>query len=76
MIKYIFSLNLNLIKGYNFMGLFQLMKIQNKSKQQHSLSTIQVPREPVKEVKNLPSKITYQDLIGLSWTLFEEDTND
>jgi len=46
------------------------------TQQQHSLSTIQVQKEPVKEVSNLlpnlPS-ISWNDLQGLSWTLFEEE---
>jgi hypothetical protein len=44
--------------------------------QQHSLSTIQVKKEPVKEVSNLlpnSSSISWNDLRGLSWTLFEEE---
>jgi len=44
--------------------------------QEHSLSTNQVKKEPVKEVSNLlpnsPS-ISWNDLRGLSWTLFEEE---
>jgi hypothetical protein len=48
------------------------------TQQQHSLSTIQVEKEPVKEVLNpLPKKqYTAADLMGLSWTLFEERTYD
>jgi len=44
--------------------------------QQHSLSTIQVAKEPVKEVSNLlpnSTSISWNDLRGLSWTLFEEE---
>jgi len=43
--------------------------------QQHSLSTIQVEKEPVKEVSNLLPKKQYTaaDLMGLSWALFERD---
>ena len=42
--------------------------------QQHSLSTIQVTKEPVKAVSNLlkDSSISWDDLRGLSWMLFEE----
>ena len=43
--------------------------------QQHSLSTIQVTKEPVKEVSNLLTNSknpSWNDLQGLSWTLFEE----
>jgi hypothetical protein len=47
----------------------------NKKSQQHSLSTIQVKKEPVKEVKNLLSdpNPSWNDLRGLTWTLFEEE---
>jgi len=44
--------------------------------QQHSLSTIQVAKEPVKEVSNLllkTQKVSWNDLRGLTWTLFEEE---
>jgi len=44
--------------------------------QQHSLSTIQVKKEPVKEVSNLlpnSSSISWNDLRGLSWALIEEE---
>ena len=44
--------------------------------QQHSLSTIQVQKEPVKEVSNLlpkTSSISWNDLRGLSWILFEDE---
>jgi len=43
-------------------------------KQQHSLAKKQVPREPAKEVSNLLQKNQYtaEDLMGLSWMLFEE----
>jgi hypothetical protein len=42
--------------------------------QQHSLSKIRAQKEPVKEVSNLlsESSISWNDLRGLSWTLFEE----
>ena len=42
--------------------------------QQHSLLTIQVPKEPVKVVSNLlkDSETSWDDLRGLFWTLFEE----
>ena len=44
-------------------------------KQQHSLAKSQVLREPAKEVSKLLSKNQYtaEDLMGLSWMLFEED---
>ena len=48
---------------------------QTKS-QQHSLSTIQVQKEPVKEVSNLlpnSTSISWNDLRGLSWALIEEE---
>lgn len=47
----------------------------NTKPQQHSLSTIQVTKEPVKEVSNLltDSSVSWDDLRGLSWTLFEEE---
>ena len=43
-------------------------------KQQHLLKTKQGSREPVKKsVKTLPQKkYTAEDLMGLSWVLFEE----
>ena len=46
--------------------------------QQHSLSTIQVKKEPVQEVSNLLSKsvLEWENLRGLTWTLFEEVEND
>ena len=43
--------------------------------QQHSLSTNQAQKEPVKEVSNLlphTKSVSWNDLLGLSWTLFEE----
>jgi len=43
--------------------------------QQHSLSTNQAQKEPVKEVSNLlpnPKNTSWNDLLGLSWILFEE----
>jgi len=46
-----------------------------KTKQQHSLSTIRVAKEPVKEVETLvddETPISWKDLQGLTWTLFEE----
>jgi len=48
------------------------------SKQQHSLSTTRVSKEPVKEVENLvddETPISWKDLQGLTWTLFEERSN-
>ncbi|NIM25270.1 MAG: hypothetical protein GTN35_02040 [Nitrososphaeria archaeon] len=44
--------------------------------QQHSLSKIQVLKEPVKEVPNLldeSSEVSWNDLRGLHWTLFLEE---
>lgn len=46
-----------------------------RTKQQHSLSTIRVTKEPVKEVEILvddETPISWKDLQGLTWTLFEE----
>jgi hypothetical protein len=43
--------------------------------QQHSLSTNQAQKEPVKEVSNLlprSKNTSWNDLRGLTWTLFEE----
>jgi hypothetical protein len=43
--------------------------------QEHSLSTNQVKKEPVKVVSNLlpnSSGISWRDLRGLTWTLEEE----
>lgn len=42
---------------------------------QHSLVTNQAPREPVKEVSKLLQNNQYnaEDMMGLSWMLFEED---
>jgi len=44
-------------------------------KQQHLLAKMQVPKDPVKKVSNLLPKKQYTaaDLMGLSWTLFEEE---
>jgi hypothetical protein len=45
------------------------------TQQQHSLSNIQVKKEPVKAVQNLlpnQSDVSWNDLRGLHWTLFEE----
>ena len=44
-------------------------------KQQHLLEAIQVSGKPVKKVPKLLQKNQYtaDDLIGLSWTLFEEE---
>lgn len=49
----------------------------SKKPQQHSLLTIQVTKEPVKEVSNLLSESSpsWNDLRGLTWTLFEEVKN-
>ena len=48
--------------------------------QQHSLSTNRVAKEPVKEVPKfsqqqipVPTRVTAEDLMGLSWTLFEDE---
>ncbi len=46
-----------------------------KTPQQHSLSTNQVTKEPVKEVSNLlddSPDVSWNDLRGLYWTLFLE----
>jgi hypothetical protein len=50
------------------------MKQITIQKQQHSLAKKQVLREPAKKVSNLLSKKQYtaEDLMGLSWVLFEE----
>ena len=43
--------------------------------QEHSLSTNRVKKEPVKEVSNLlpdSPNISWKDLRGLTWELFEE----
>jgi hypothetical protein len=45
------------------------------TQQQHSLSTIQAKKEPVKAVPNLlpnQSDVSWNDHRGLHWTLFEE----
>ncbi len=44
-------------------------------KQQHSLAKIQVARKPAKEMSKLLQKNQYsaEDMMGLSWVLFEED---
>jgi hypothetical protein len=45
------------------------------TQQQHSLSKIQAKKEPVKAVSNLLSNhqdVSWNDLRGLHWTLFEE----
>jgi len=46
-----------------------------ENSQQHSLSKIQVKKEPVKEVPNLldDSEVSWSDLRGLYWTLFLEE---
>jgi len=43
-------------------------------KQQHLLETIRAPREPVRNSANTLGKARYtaEDLMGLSWVLFEE----
>lgn len=53
------------------------MNQQTSQIRQHSPRNIQVANDPVKEVsKSLQiqdtSKLSANDLIGLSWTLFEE----
>ena len=50
--------------------------IQNNG--QHLPSEIQAARDPVKKVSNslhqpISKKLTANDLLGLSWVLFEED---
>lgn len=48
----------------------------SKKPQQHSLSQIQVLKEPVKEVPNLldeSPEVSWNDLRGLYWTLFLEE---
>jgi len=44
-------------------------------KQQHMLETTQASREPVKKVSKLLQKNQYtiEDLMGLSWVLFERE---
>ncbi len=44
-------------------------------KQQRSLEKIQVARKPAKEMSKLLQKNQYsaEDMMGLSWVLFEED---
>jgi len=45
------------------------------TQQQHSLSNIRAKKEPVKAVPNLlsaPSDVSWNDLRGLYWTVFEE----
>ena len=53
-----------------------LMNQQTSQARQHSPRNIQVANNPVKEVsKSLQTqgtKLSASDLIGLSWTLFEE----
>ena len=49
--------------------------VSYKTQQQHSLSNIQVQKEPVKAVSNLlptQSDVSWNDLRGLYWTVFEE----
>ena len=50
------------------------MKQITIQKQQHSLAKKQMSRESAKEVSNLLQKKQYtaDDLMGLSWVLFEE----
>ena len=51
------------------------MKQQTAQTWQHSPQKIQGIKSPVKEVKNSlkQSSFTSEDLLGLSWTLFEEN---
>jgi len=45
--------------------------------QEHLLLTNQATKEPVKEVSNLltnSQNISWKDLRGLTWTLFEEES--
>ena len=72
--KWIFSFDqLTFYYKYSFYTNYTMVSYNTKP-QQHSLSTIQVTKEPVKEVSNLltDSSISWNDLRGLSWTLFEE----
>ena len=48
-------------------------QITLQKQQQHLLETIQVSKVPVKKVSKLLEKNQYtaDDLMGLSWTLFE-----
>jgi hypothetical protein len=51
-----------------------IMKQITIQKQQHSLGKKKVASKPTKEVSNLLNKKQYtgEDLMGLSWLLFEE----
>ena len=50
------------------------MKQKTIQTQQHLLLTNQVGQKPVKKVPNLASNnpVSWHDLCGLSWNLFEE----
>jgi len=53
------------------------MKSYSITPQEHLLSTNQVAKEPVKEVSHLlpnSKNISWNDLRGLTWTLFEEES--
>ena len=52
------------------------MKQQLINKWEHSPSKTQDAKVPEKEVQSLlqNTTVTSKDLMGLSWTLFEEDT--
>lgn len=58
---------------YDYFTIILIMNTTTIQTQQHSLSTIQVAREPVKEVKNLLPQTTAEDLMGLTWALCEEE---
>jgi hypothetical protein len=56
------------------------MKQQMSEIVQHSPTKIQVENKPVKEVLKfsqqqtpVPTRVTAEDLMGLSWTLFEDE---
>ena len=56
------------------------MKQQMSEIVQHSPTKIQVENKPVKEVSKFsqqqlsaPTRVTAEDIMGLSWTLFEDE---
>jgi hypothetical protein len=56
------------------------MKQQMSEIVQHSPTKIQVENKPVKEVPKfsqqqtpVPTRVTAEDLMGLSWTLFKDE---
>lgn len=71
-----FGKNMDIILKFPYMQILKItiMKQIAIQKQQHSLAKKQVSSEPTKEVSNLLNKKQYQleDLMGLSWILFEE----